>query len=174
MLAMNARFSGENWVPRTHRAPETDYMFGFTVRHTPPQRIYVWVHGATQPTQWIYVWVYSATHPALRAPLSERGWRGSDLLIIKTIRQPIPSRRGVAVGRGVSHHQTPTIPWCVAPSNTDNPGGCRIVKLAICRIRSIRGRFGFLFFQWLCGDNEHNCKFFYAIQLFCVHLQFQP
>ena len=110
LLAMNARFSGENWVPRTHRAPETDYMFGFTVRHTPPQRIYVWVHGATQPTQWIYVWVYSATHPALRAPLSERGWRGSDLLIIKTMRQPIPSRRGVAVGRGVSHHQTPTIP----------------------------------------------------------------
>ena len=86
----------------------------------------------------------------------------------------IPSRRGVAVGRGVSHHQTPTIPWCVAPSNTDNPGGCRIVKLAICRILSICGRFGFFFFQWLCGDNEHNCKFFYAIQLFCVHLQFQP
>ena len=49
----------------------------------------------------------------------------------------------------------------------------RLNGLAICRIRSIRGRFGFLFFQWLCGDNELNCKFFYAIQLFCVHLQFQ-
>ena len=50
----------------------------------------------------------------------------------------------------------------------------RLNGLAICRIQSIRGRFGFLFFQWLCGDDELNCKFFYAIQLFCVHLQFQP
>ena len=50
----------------------------------------------------------------------------------------------------------------------------RLNGLAICRILSICGRFGFFFFQWLCGDNEHNCKFFYAIQLFCVHLQFQP
>ena len=48
----------------------------------------------------------NATHPGLRPPLSERGWRGSDLLIIKTMRQPIPSRRGVAEGRGVSHRRT--------------------------------------------------------------------
>ncbi len=42
-----------------------------------------------------------ATHPTLRAPLSERGWRSSDLLIIKTMRQPIPSRRGVPQSGGV-------------------------------------------------------------------------
>ena len=56
----------------------------------------------------------SATHPALRAPLSERGWRGSatfndHLPIIDNQRlsmvrcRAIPSRRGVAEGRGVSH-----------------------------------------------------------------------
>ena len=50
-----------------------------------------------------------STHPGLRPPLSKRGWRGSDLLIIKTMRQPIPSRRGVAEGRGVSHCRTSTI-----------------------------------------------------------------
>ncbi|MCR4931201.1 MAG: hypothetical protein K5918_02020 [Bacteroidales bacterium] len=44
-----------------------------------------------------------ATHPGLRPPLSEMGWRGSALLIINEMRQPIPSRRGVAEGRGVSH-----------------------------------------------------------------------
>ena len=41
-----------------------------------------------------------ATHPGLRPPLSERGWRSSAPLIIKVMRQPIPSRRGVAEGRG--------------------------------------------------------------------------
>ena len=35
MLVMNACFSGENWGSRT------DYMFDFTVRHTPPKRISV-------------------------------------------------------------------------------------------------------------------------------------
>ena len=41
----------------------------------------------------------------------------NNTLTICVMRQPIPSRRGVAVGRGVSHHQTPTIPGCVALSN---------------------------------------------------------
>ena len=50
-----------------------------------------------------------STHPGLRPPLSKRGWRGSDLWIIKTMRHPIPSRRGVAEGRGVSHCRTSTI-----------------------------------------------------------------
>ena len=55
LLVMNARFSlGENWVSKT------DYMFGFTVRHTPPKRICVWLH--------------SATHPALRFCSSLRYW----------------------------------------------------------------------------------------------------
>ena len=58
--------------------------------------------GVTHPRLAVFD---SATHPALRAPLSERGWRGSAPLIIKVMRQPIPSRRGVAEGRGVSHHQ---------------------------------------------------------------------
>ncbi len=119
---MNACFSGEN------RAPRTDYMFGFTVRHTPPKRIYVWVHGATQPTQWICVWLHSATHPGLRPPLSERGWRGSDLLIIKTMRQPIPSpHHQTPLIWGVSHYQTPTIPGCVALSNWLSVESCQSV-----------------------------------------------
>ena len=56
-------------------------------------------------------WIASATHPALRAPLSERGWRGSGLdvrsygaiICRKTDCVAIPSRRGVPEGRGVSH-----------------------------------------------------------------------
>ena len=35
LLVMNVCFSGENWGSRT------DYMFDFTVRHTPPKRISV-------------------------------------------------------------------------------------------------------------------------------------
>ena len=95
-------------------------MFGFTVRHNPSQQI--------------YVWVYSATHPGLRPPLSERGWRGSDLLIIKTMRQPIPSRRGVHGVRGVSHHQTPSIPGCVALSSIYIPRGSHHQTSSICGV----------------------------------------
>ena len=69
-----------------------------TVRHTPA---FVFVHHFAIGTD-------SATHPGLRPPLSERGWRGGALLIIKMMRMPIPSRRGVAEGRGVSHHQAVT------------------------------------------------------------------
>ncbi len=94
-------------------------MFGFTVRHNPSQQI--------------YVWVYSATHPGLRPPLSERGWRGSDLLIIKTMR-----REGMARQRFIDNQNDAAAhplsergarsAGCVAPSNTVNPGVCRTVK----------------------------------------------
>ena len=72
---------------------------GLMVRHTPAN---VFVHRFAIGTA-------GATHPGLRPPLSKRGWRGSALLIIIVMRQPIPSRRGVAVGRGVSHCQTNAI-----------------------------------------------------------------
>ena len=70
----------------------------------------------------VYVWLHGATHPGLRPPLSERGWRGGDLLIIKTMRQPIPSRRGVHGVRGVSHCQVSIFPGGGAPSNAANLG----------------------------------------------------
>ncbi len=94
------------------------YMFGFIVRHTPH---FVFVHRFA-------IGMAGATHPALRAPLSERGWRGCDLLLIKTMRQPIPSRRGVAVGRGVSHCQTPLI-WGVSHHQTSS-----ILDVSHCQI----------------------------------------
>ncbi len=78
------------------------------------ENVWHWFAGATHPGQLLVRQCDTPRQLLVRqcdtprrfaAPLSERGWRGSALLIIIVMRQPIPSRRGVAEGRGVSHHR---------------------------------------------------------------------